>query len=237
VKCLLMTLVLAAGVASAAPPSTSPAPAELEHQRTLESLAGLEPLEVLERLAQLRQRAFQAEPVPVPVITLHLRSGRDLTGRVLMLMPLKGGERTLLCEVLEGERPATAAAVVYVPVSAIEAIRVHEVGRVAQAAGLARPAPPLTRIEVDRSASELARAVTRAVGKPVAFEVDWKSLPDTSEARRTVLQAMQSTALALQTLAQEEVGKTALSARLRKVSFREARRAEAQLSGGSLTVG
>ncbi|HYI01973.1 hypothetical protein [Hyalangium sp.] len=236
-KRLLMTLVLAAGTVSAAPPSTPPAPSDMEQQRTLESLAALDPLEVLERLAQLRQRAFQAEPVPIPVITLHLRSGRDLTGRVLSLAAPKGGERALLCEVTEGDRPSTTVAAVYVPVSAIEAVRVHEVNRVAQAAGLARPSAPVTRIEVERSASELARAVSSAAGKPVAFEVDWKSLPDTPEARRTVLQAMHSAALALRTLAQEEVGKTALSARLRKVSFTQARRAETQLSGSTLTVG
>ncbi len=236
-KRLLMILVLAAGAASAAPPGTPLAPSDIEQQRMLESLAALEPLEVLERLAQLRQRAFQAEPVPVPVITLHLRSGRDVTGRVLALTALKTGERALLCEVLEGERPATTIAAVYVPLSAIEAVRVHEVTRVAQAAGLARPMAPVTRLEVERSAIELSRGVSSAVGKPVAFEVDWKSLPDTPEARRTVLQAMQSAALALRTLAQEEVGKTALAGKLRKVSFTEARRAEAQLSGSTLTVG
>src|SRR5690349_5359366 len=110
-KRLLMTLLLSAGAASAAPPALS----DIEQQRTLESLAALEPLEVLERLVQLRQRAFQAEPVPVPVITLHLRSGRELTGRVLALTAPKGGERSLLCEVAEGDRPSATVAAVYVP--------------------------------------------------------------------------------------------------------------------------
>jgi hypothetical protein len=235
-KHLLITFVLVSHAAHAAPPGPPASLSDVEQQRTLAALTPLKPLEVLDQLAQLRQRAAKGQPAKVPAITVYLRSGRELSGRVLALSAPEAGERTLLLEAAEGTGAAATVAGVYVPLSSIEAVRVHEVASVAREAGLMRPIPAVTRLEVEREASDTSRAVGEVIGRKVTFDVQWKTLPDSTESRRTVLEALRAAALALQTLAQDDAGKTALAQRLRHVSIVEASKAEVALSGDTLTL-
>ena len=97
--------------------------------------------DVLDELVALRRRGGDAE-TPAPLVTLHFRSGRSLSGRVIDRVA--SPRAALLVQVVAGRDDGDA---LYVDPGAIEALQVHDAAAVAsllsdgKVASAAQPRP------------------------------------------------------------------------------------------------
>ncbi|XXF76228.1 hypothetical protein P2318_24660 [Myxococcaceae bacterium GXIMD 01537] len=171
--------------------------------------------ELLLRLAELQPLRARGEPVRLPLVTLHLRSGRELKGFLLEVReaPRGGGSVVLHALSADGRRAEPDAA--FVRPESIEAITVHELP------GLAQPPrdlpPPPTKLELRRKLAQRREALATALGAPVELEVDWERLSPEPEALGA-LDALGSRAFGvLEELSREPLGLEALRTQVRQV--------------------
>lgn len=122
-----------------------------------------------------------------PLVTLHLRSGRDLVGRVLRFEEERPGRGfCLLLQRHDGSR-GLGDDVAYIDAGSVEAVTVHGARRSAaalSAGAVEAPTgePPPTRLALKRRGAEVAGGLSEAVGAPVALEIAWPTVPEASEA-------------------------------------------------------
>ncbi len=169
--------------------------------------------ELLARLAELPALRSQGEPVRLPRVTLHLRSGRDVHGSLLELRAdSRGGAKTVVLHVPGPGRPEPD--VLFVRPESIEALTVHELPSL----HLPPPGPPPpTKLELRRKLAERQTALASALGTPLELRVDWEQLPPEPEALGA-LEVLSSRALGvLEELARELMGLEALRASVREV--------------------
>jgi hypothetical protein len=158
-----------------------------------DNLAGLiprQPLRLLEELAALSRRVGAGEGFARPRVTLHLRSGRDVTGTLLGCAEDHGERVALLLETRERE----SLDVTHISVSSLEALTVYDAARLDQ---------PTRAVETPGSL-ELRRAVSafgqglRDAGAALKtelmadlpesdFEPVWSALPALEEVLRAIL--------------------------------------------------
>jgi hypothetical protein len=164
---------------------------------------------VVDELLALRRRAEAGESVPTPLVTMHLRSGRDVVGHLLArsdaAMP---GSAWLLHVPSSREGAFSGDDVAYVPPDVVEAMTVHGAGQLALAVAALAPAP--SRLELSRRAAELGRSLSERAHHGVAVEVDWEQLPTGDEALKALAHVLERTARALAQLAAEPRGRAAL---------------------------
>ncbi len=104
-----------------------------------------------------------------------------------------------------------------------------------------RAAAPLTLPlrfpdQVEKRATALAMELSALLGNTVAVEVDWERAPTEKAGLATLADAVEITGLALKRLGEDDMGREALAARVRRVVFVPAGKATANLSGDTLTV-
>lgn len=165
--------------------------------------------QVLEALAVLKARARAGEASGTPALTLHLTSGREVTGDLLDYH-----SREAVAIALGPPTGERTGAVTFVDFLQIAAITVHDAARLVVLAELNRPVPG--QQELAQLGGALAQGVAETTGGPLSFEVEWPGLEDEA-GRRAVEAALHATALALRTLA--ETGRTTVT-ELRRVVFR-----------------
>ncbi|MEW5850108.1 MAG: DUF4908 domain-containing protein [Myxococcota bacterium] len=189
---------------------------------------------VLQDLVDLRRRARKGEKVTVPLVTLHLRGGRDLTGWIVDAGedPRHGAALVFHIPGRDFRNPDDDAC--YLPPAAVEAITVHGAGGHALALEQGRPAP--SQLELDQRANELSRRVSRAAGRDVVFSVDWDATPDHGEPVKVMEDIMRMTAAVLEDLSAEPVGRQAVAAKVRAVRFGQGPNARVALDGETLMV-
>jgi hypothetical protein len=150
---------------------------------------------VVDELLALRRRSESGEQVPTPLVTLHLRSGRDLVGYLMARSNAGAPGEAWLVHVPGAARNAGDDDVAYVPPAAVEALTVHGAGRLALA--VAALAPPPSRLELSRRAAELGRSLSERAHHGVAVEVDWERLPAGDEVLKALALALDRTGRAL----------------------------------------
>jgi hypothetical protein len=169
---------------------------------------------VLADLEHLAERAKEGEPVPQPRVTLHLRSGRDVSGIVLASGSDRRGAALLLHRTGDtGRRPGSD--VLYVDPAMIEAVTVHESADVARQ--LAALEPPPSRLDLKRKAADTGSVLSKELGGPIVIELAWNSLPESGEPLRGVAHLLAATAAALRQVAMDGFGRVELQRLVRTV--------------------
>jgi hypothetical protein len=148
---------------------------------------------VVDELLALRRRGNAGEGVPTPMVTLHLRSGRDVVGYLLARSNAGAPGEAWLVHVPGAGRGGDDVA--YVPPSAVEALTVHGARQLALAVAALAPVP--TRLELSRRAAELGRSLSERAHHGVAVEVDWERLPSGDASLKTLATALERTGRAL----------------------------------------
>ncbi|HSP80620.1 MAG TPA: hypothetical protein VLQ93_18970, partial [Myxococcaceae bacterium] len=82
--------------------------------------------ELLTRLAELQPLRAKGEPVRLPRVTLHLRSGRELQGFLLELREDPRGGRSVVLHALSADARRAEPDAIFVRPESIEAITVHD---------------------------------------------------------------------------------------------------------------
>lgn len=188
-------------------------------EKTVASLPARRVDQVLLDLIAIRRRWREGDPVTVPQATLHLRSGRDLSGWVVAL---ESGA-LLLQTGHESQRNAT-----YLDPAQVEAITVHDAMDVApflsdgRISGVVPPpadgTPPPSRLDVKRKLVEHQAAFSKVTGGEAAVDVAWEGIED-GEPMRTLLSLVADTVDVLSTISRRDAeGKEAV-AKVKKLWF------------------
>jgi hypothetical protein len=135
--------------------------------------------ELLTRLAELQSLRAKGEPVRLPRVTLHLRSGRELQGFLLEQRDDGRGNKAVVLHLLSADARRSEPDALFVRPEAIEAITVHDLPSLQQPAR-GGPPPP-TKLELRRKLSEHQATLAAALGTPLEVQVDWDRLPAESE--------------------------------------------------------
>jgi hypothetical protein len=134
------------------------------------ALAAFEPRpleQLFEELTQAARQWKRGEAVHRPLVTLHLQSGRDVTGAVLDLFePRVGGRTLLVSRRVPGRGPDTE--VLLVPLAHVEAVTLHELPKASGAAATTEPPSPL---QLKRKARALVDQHSALLGAPLAVDV------------------------------------------------------------------
>ncbi len=171
---------------------------------------------VLADLVRLTCQLQEAgEATPGPLVTLHLRSGQQLTGRPLDLREVPR-EGTFLALGVDGPRTPSRD-VSFVELGGIEALTVHELQAVAAAQARLSHGDPLSAQELTRALAGLGVRLRELLGKEVALAVE--PAMDADEARLPAwrglaLRALERTMAELVELAPDEAAQAEVAGAL-----------------------
>ncbi len=184
-------------------------------EKALKSLEARTLEELLTRLAEVQALKAKGEPVRLPQVTLHLRSGRELQGFLLELREESRSGKTVVLHALSTDARRPEPDAIFVRSEVIEAITVHDLP------SLAHPSrggpPPPTRLELKRKLAERQASLAAALGTPLELEVDWERLPQETDAL-AALETLSTRAFAvLEALARDVMGLEALRTNVRKL--------------------
>ncbi|WP_224368215.1 hypothetical protein [Hyalangium versicolor] len=172
--------------------------------------------ELLTRLAEQQTLRAKGEPVRLPRVTLHLRSGREVQGFLLEQREDRRGGKAVVLHALShnGQRPEPDA--IFVQPEVIEAITVHDLPSLAQLPK-GGPPPP-TRLELKRKLAARQASLAASLGTPLELEVDWDPLQ--SPEALSAIDSLGTRALeVLEGLARELMGLEALRTKVRKLNL------------------
>ncbi len=205
-----------------------------EHKR-LRALPARPTDEVLAALASVSADAGKSSE-GLPVVTLHLASGRDLTGCVVALGDRRGTTVVVMQTGSSGRHDAGSDAT-YVALGSIAAVTVHDAASIAEAlagGALHTNEPPPTRLAARRSVLEDSGRLSNALGTQIVYRVDIDGTAD-GEPMRSLTEASRRTCSVLIAVAGDDMGRQAL-AQVREVAVEVGGIANARRNGGTLLV-
>ncbi len=188
-----------------------------EHKR-LRALPARSPEQILAVLASASAEQSKREG-NLPVATLHLASGRELTGCVIGLVDQRGVAAVVM-QTGSTNRHDPGSDATYVGVGSVAAVTVHDAAAIAEllAGGALRVAePPPTRLAARRSTQDDLSRLSDALGKQIAYRADVDGTAE-GEPMRALTEASRRTVDALLLVAKDAMGKQAL-AELREVAI------------------
>jgi hypothetical protein len=182
-------------------------------EKALKGLEARTVEELLSRLAELQPSRARGEPVRLPRVTLHLRSGSELQGFLLELREDSRGGRSVVLQALSADARRAEPDAIFVRPDSIEALTVHDLPSLSQPPRDLPPPP--TKLELRRKLAQRRDALAAALGSPLELEVDWDRLPAEPEALGA-LDALGSRAFGvLEELSRESLGLEALRTHVR----------------------
>jgi hypothetical protein len=132
--------------------------------KTLKSWPSRNLEQLVDDLSVLGGRFRLGDAVRLPRVTIWLRSGQTLAGRVLELHHDRNGTRTLLLQTTAQDTVDVA----HIPWSVIEAVTVHDVE------AIDRPPEPqksVTREQLSQRVANVSEALAQKVGTPIDIEM------------------------------------------------------------------
>ena len=184
-------------------------------EKALEDLEARTLEELLTRLAELQPLKAKGEPVRLPRVTLHLRSGRELQGFLLEQRDDGRGNKLVVLHATRADEHRPEPDALFVRPEAIEALTVHDLPSLYQPPR-GGPPPP-TKLELRRKLSERQATLAAALGTPLEVQVDWDQLPPEPEALGA-LDTLATRALGvLEELSRELMALESLRANVRQV--------------------
>jgi hypothetical protein len=202
-------------------------------EKALEELKARTIEELLALLAELQLLRAKGEPVRLPKVTLHLRSGRELQGFLLEERADHRGGKSVVLHAFsqDGRRPEPDA--LFVRSEVIEAVTVHDLPSLAQPPK--NLPPPPTRLELKRKLAERQAAVAAALGTPLELEVDWEQV-QTPEALSAIDTLGTRSFAVLEELTRELLGLETLRTKVRKVRLATGPTAQVRLEQQALQL-
>ncbi|MCE1246785.1 MAG: hypothetical protein LWY06_09085 [Firmicutes bacterium] len=211
-----------------------------EKQRALLKLPAKRISTILDELAGLRRRFNSGEDVVVPLVTLILKSGREITGWFISYESDRN-ETCLLFQLysIEGRMPTYD--ILYISPASIEGLIVHNAvdvvhhlsfGKISRPPGL--PAP--SRLDLKRKAREFSEKLSEALGVQVEFEIDWQAMPDYDEVFCALADFLNLCSGVMAELADEEFSREIVAKVLKKIIFRDAPAASAKREADTIIL-
>jgi hypothetical protein len=192
-----------------------------EKQKALLKLPPKRVESILLELAAVRRRANEGEKIAVPLVTLHLSSGRDLAGWLIDV----GDDRHVPALVMQSpgsDSRSPRLDVTYLDRERVEAITVHDAADIAHVLSFGEidgvpGAPAPTRLELARRVEELARSLAEAVGAPMTLEVAWEGISEQRDTMYSLNEVVEDTVGAIKKIAEDGFGRDELVKRVGRV--------------------
>lgn len=163
------------------------------------------PDRLLSLLAQLAQQGAS----PLPAVTLHMRTARDISGIILERREAERTEgATWVLQTASHERFPDD--LTFVPVHHVDAVTLHGAAALGRLIEARKPAP--TPLDLQRRGRDIETDLAAALGKPVKVEVELIEKGASENAARNAGLLVKRTATALKAIATDSLGKQALSA-------------------------
>ncbi len=185
----------------------------------LEALLALPPRsvdEVIDEHVALRKRSKTEQHVRVPLVTFHLRNGRDANGWVIAKSDRSNNSTVLLHASGPDPRQVPFDAL-YVPIASIEAVTVHDAGALVGVEA-PRTTPPPGRLQLKRMGADLAVALKERTGQEIAVDLSFDGAPESGDALHGFGDLIEWTRAILLEIGVDDMGIGALK-KIKKVWF------------------
>ncbi|MFL5344455.1 MAG: hypothetical protein ACJ8AT_06665 [Hyalangium sp.] len=184
-------------------------------EKALKSLEARTLEELLTRLAEIQALRAKGEPVRLPQVTLHMRSGRELQGFLLEQRDDHRSGKLVVLHALSTDARRTEPDAIFVRSESIESLTVHDLPSLANPSRGGPPAP--TRLELKRKLAERQASLASTLGTPLELEVDWERISQEPEGL-AALETLSTRAFSvLEALARDVMGLEALRTNVRKL--------------------
>ena len=199
------------------------------------------PSKILEKLSKSRRNSPEGGTGGAPLTTIHLRSGRDISGWVLKLEEELGhAGATLLFQAL-GQSQNTSDDIVYLDVANIEAVTIHRTTDFLHVISPGKFDPPTsgsepTRLGLKREVPKITKSFTDAVGGGVQVEVDWDSVPQEDEAVNSLNNLIHESIGAITETLPDDFSKGEFTKKVRSVKFQNGLEPVVTLTGDVLVI-
>lgn len=201
----------------------------------LAALLGLSPRsveEIIDEHVALRKRTKAEEHVRVPLVTLHLRNGRDVSGWVIAKTE-RSSNATVLLHASGPDPRQVPYDALYVPIASIEAVTVHDAGTLGTEP--ARKDPPPGRLQLRRMGADLATALKERTRQEVAVDLSFDGAPEAGDALHAYGDVIEWTRAILLEVGVDDMGIEALK-KIRKIWFGVGSHPSVGLVDGALIV-
>jgi hypothetical protein len=197
-----------------------------ERQRAIYALEPKTIDRLLGELADLASRAKRGEELRLPVVTMHLRSGRDLFGHVLAV----GRDSSVLFHSIGRDHRSLDYDAVHLASSSIEAVTRHDVQNVGRAPDLSKDAP--TKLELKRKGASL-ESTFGELGAKLSINFGDSELDE--DQRRSLADLIEELSRIFGELLGDELGKEAIAQKIERLELRLGSSAEVSLSEKTMT--
>lgn len=178
------------------------------------ALYALEPKTIdrlLGELADLATREKRGEELRLPVVTMHLRSGRDLFGHVLCV----GRDGSVIFHSIGRDNRSLDYDAVHLASASIEAITRHDVQNIGRAPNLSEDAP--TKLELKRKGAALENNLAERGAK---LSINFGDADPDEDQRRSLADLIEELSRIFVELMSDELGKEAIGAQLDRLELR-----------------
>ncbi|MDD5089807.1 MAG: hypothetical protein PHQ23_02725 [Candidatus Wallbacteria bacterium] len=194
-----------------------------EMERTLLKLPARPVQFIVETIYDMRQRFTSGEDVEVPLTTLYMKNGHSVTGRVLDLTTEKK-QQSLLFHVTGPDPRNPLLDVLYIDLSSVEGIVVHNAGSVAHVLSFGNVVlqpgkEPPTKADLKRRAEKYSQEISSLYGVKITYSLVWEDITDEQEALLAVGELMGRTTAALSDVALNPILREEIGRVLRAVFF------------------
>ena len=170
-------------------------------------------ISLLQRLSDLREQQRSIPEIVLPRVTLHLRSGLDLTGYVLRVgQPVSATEPVVLLHTPGTDPRRTEDDVAYAGASSIESVTVHD------APGLAPKLPAPSKLQLSRRLHTVQEQLAQRTGASPVVEIEWPANLE-EEGLRALGSLLAEVEGALTEVVSDSMGLEAVKAKLRGVKL------------------
>jgi hypothetical protein len=224
----------------------------IDIKRAVSSLPPRSVRAILEELVKTRRDSeilpagWEANAPQLPLVTLHLKSGKEFRGWVIGLGEGETKDAVLLHRHDYGAR-SVGTDVLYLDLNNVEAVTLHEAVRPEQrrpdevrtnsTASVSSPTvSKQTREETQRKVEELARFVSSSSGLNLTYEANWDELPKEEAAFNALSEAALEVTGVLSVVLSQARGVAAVRDNLKTVKFINAAEPAVTRDGSALTI-
>jgi hypothetical protein len=209
-----------------------------EIRQALKRLRPETPRAMLAKLQELRAREERGEVVAMPLITLHLQSGVEVSGWFLA-MENSGHDQCMLLHLAHRAPEKFSSDVLYLELSKIEGIAIHHTPEslyllssdtIASPPG--KPAP--TALEMKRKARDCQERLSRAIGQSIIFEMNIETAGEKDEELRIFSQMLDDVLAVMLELIQDPYNRQTIRESLEKIAIEPALERNFRREGKSL---
>jgi hypothetical protein len=213
-------------------------------EESLYRIPAKQPRLLLEWLSSLARRREEGEEIPLPLIELHLSSGRRIKGFVIRLVTDDPQENSnvLLFHVPGPDPGQPRFHLAYIDPRIVEGITVEDADTVAHwisfgtipAPEPVKPAP--SRLEINRRLGELSKSLASDSGWSFQADIDGEGIPGSGAAWQSMAELIHLGMAVLKELLGDPMAKEALEQSVQRVRFGNGPQPGVTLSDGMLCI-